>query len=33
MRYIPHDYQQYCEDRIVNEQNIALYLEMGLGPR
>lgn len=31
MRYIPHEYQRYCEDRIVNEPNIALFLEMGLG--
>jgi len=33
MRYIPHEYQRYCEERIVNEPFIGLFLEMGLGPR
>ncbi len=33
MRYIPHDYQQYSESRIVNAPAIALFLEMGLGLR
>lgn len=33
MRYIPHEYQDYCENRVVNEPKIGLFLEMGLGPR
>ncbi|NLG57106.1 MAG: helicase [Clostridiales bacterium] len=33
MRYVPHEYQQFCEDRIVKEPAVALYLEMGLGLR
>lgn len=31
MRYIPHGYQQYCEDKIIELPNIALFLDMGLG--
>ena len=31
MKYIPHGYQQYCEDKIIEIPNIALFLDMGLG--
>ena len=31
MKYIPHEYQQYCEDKILEIPNIALFLDMGLG--
>lgn len=31
MNYQPHEYQQYCEDRIIKEPNLGLLLEMGLG--
>lgn len=31
MEYKPHEYQKYCEDRIVAENNLGLFLEMGLG--
>lgn len=31
MDYKPHPYQQYCEQRIIQEPAVALYLEMGLG--
>lgn len=31
MQYKPHPYQQYCEERIIQEPALALYLEMGLG--
>ena len=31
MEYKPHPYQQFCEQRIIAEPSIALYLEMGLG--
>ncbi|MDD3110378.1 MAG: SNF2-related protein, partial [Eubacteriales bacterium] len=31
MKYIPHDYQRYCEERIIQEPSIGLFLEMGLG--
>ncbi len=30
MRYIPHDYQKYCIQKILNEQAVALFLRMGL---
>lgn len=29
--YIPHSYQAYCRDRIIDTPNIGLFLEMGLG--
>lgn len=29
--YIPHEYQVYCRDRIIDTPNIGLFLEMGLG--
>lgn len=27
----PHPYQQYCIDRIISQENIGLFLDMGLG--
>lgn len=29
--FIPHDYQQYCIDRVVRDPAVALFLEPGLG--
>ena len=31
MRYIPHDYQKKCIYAIMKKNNIALFLDMGLG--
>lgn len=31
MRCVPHPYQRYCEDRIVAEERLGLFLDMGLG--
>jgi SNF2 family DNA or RNA helicase len=31
MIFEPHPYQQYCIDRIVQDKQIALFLDMGLG--
>lgn len=31
MKYRPHDYQRYAQMRIEAQQNIGLFLEMGLG--
>ena len=31
MRYIPHDYQKKCIYAIIRKNNIALFLDMGLG--
>ena len=31
MRYVPHDYQVYCQRRIIDTPNVALWLDMGLG--
>lgn len=31
MRFIPHSYQQYAIDRILEQPKTALYLDMGLG--
>lgn len=31
MEYKPHPYQLHCEDRIVEDPAVALYLSMGLG--
>lgn len=31
MEYIPHKYQEYCTNRIVSDQSIGLFLDMGLG--
>ena len=31
MKFVPHDYQRYCEEKIIETPNIALFLDMGLG--
>lgn len=31
MEYKPHNYQEYCIERIVNDPAIGLFLDMGLG--
>ena len=31
MRFVPHEYQRYCIERIVREPSIGLFLDMGLG--
>lgn len=31
MRYIPHKYQEYAKERIIDTPAIGLFLEMGLG--
>ena len=31
MKFIPHPYQEYAIRRIVNEANVGLFLDMGLG--
>ena len=32
MRFIPHEYQRYAIDRVVSQEKIGLFLDMGLGP-
>lgn len=29
MIFRPHNYQRYCIDRIINEETIGLFLDMG----
>lgn len=31
MKFIPHEYQKYCIDRAITDNNIGLLLDMGLG--
>jgi SNF2 family DNA or RNA helicase len=31
MKYVPHDYQKYAEEFIINHPACALMLDMGLG--
>ena len=31
MKFVPHNYQKYCIDRIVNGKSVGLMLDMGLG--
>jgi len=31
MKFIPHDYQRYCINRLVSEPELGLFLDMGLG--
>lgn len=31
MEFIPHSYQRYCADRIVSDQALGCFLDMGLG--
>lgn len=30
MIYKPHDYQKHCIDRIVEQNRVGLFLDMGL---
>ena len=31
MKFVPHNYQAYCINRIVNDKSVGLLLDMGLG--
>lgn len=31
MKFIPHPYQQYCVDSIIQKPAVGLFLDMGLG--
>lgn len=31
MRFVPHDYQRYCINRLIAEPALGLFLDMGLG--
>lgn len=31
MKFVPHDYQRYCITRIIQDESLALFLDMGLG--
>lgn len=31
MKFIPHEYQKYCIDRMINDDKLGLMLDMGLG--
>lgn len=31
MKYMPHPYQKYCIDRVVSDNAVGLFLDMGLG--
>ena len=31
MKYNPHNYQSYCTNRIISDDKLALWLDMGLG--
>ncbi len=31
MKYIPHPYQAYCIERVINDPALGLFLDMGLG--
>lgn len=31
MRFVPHNYQRYCITRIIQDEFLALFLDMGLG--
>lgn len=31
MKFIPHDYQQFCIDYLVSHPTAAIFLDMGLG--
>lgn len=31
MKFVPHGYQSYCIDRIINDRYVGLLLDMGLG--
>lgn len=31
MKFTPHAYQEYCEQRIISDSSLGLFLDMGLG--
>ena len=31
MRYVPHDYQRFCISRMITDEKLGLFLDMGLG--
>ncbi len=31
MQFIPYNYQKYCIDRVIQDKNLGLFLDMGLG--
>lgn len=31
MKFIPHNYQEYAIERILDQEAVGLFLEMGLG--
>ncbi|EHO21613.1 helicase [Fusobacterium necrophorum subsp. funduliforme] len=31
MKFVPHNYQKYCIDRMVQDDKLGLMLDMGLG--
>lgn len=31
MKFIPHDYQKHCIEKIIEMPRIGLFLDMGLG--
>ncbi len=31
MKFIPHDYQKHCIEKIVEQTHVGLFLDMGLG--
>lgn len=31
MKFIPHAYQRYCINRLLSEEALGLFLDMGLG--
>lgn len=33
MKFIPHEYQQYCIDKLMELPAVGLFLDMGLGPK
>lgn len=33
MRFVPHKYQTYAIDKVVQQEKVGLFLDMGLGLR
>jgi len=31
MRFVPHDYQKHCIEKIISMPRVGLFLDMGLG--
>lgn len=31
VRFVPHDYQKHCIDKILEMDRVGLFLDMGLG--